>query len=415
MAGVFISYRRSTSSHLARLIFQGLRERGLDTFLDVDSAVSGDLERLLLNQIAARTHFILVLSRGSLDRCAEKGDWLLSEIREAFRLNRNIVPVIDEDFDFRRDSRGLPEPYRSALEKRSGLTYSHTYHNSSIERLVSRFLSEPIPDILLIPTPAHEKPFVEQIIDRSGQTSIVPRGPLHDLLPAPFDLVNIPIGPVSIYGARMRLAAFQMAKYPITNAQFEVFIRAGGYRQHRWWTEAGWRQRESAGWMAPRCWRDSFWKLPDHPVVGVSWYEAVAFCLWLGAITGECIMLPTESQWQRAARGDDDRLYPWGTIWDRQNCNNSVAPNNSTQSTPVTAYAGRGDSSFGVSDMAGNTWEWCRTGHKTGTRRVSGVEVRVLRGGSWGMLEPDFYRVTARDWAAPECAETFRGFRIAAY
>ena len=68
----------------------------------------------------------------------------------------------------------------------------------------------------------------------------------------------------------------------------------------------------TASWSEPRFWNDSQWNGAQHPVVGVSWYEAVAFCLWLSDVTGERIMLPTEDQWQYAAQGDDGRTYPWG-------------------------------------------------------------------------------------------------------
>src|SRR5690348_6677526 len=110
MSGIFISYRRSTSKHLARSIFQALQQRGHDVFLDVNSIDSGAFDGIILNQIAARPHFLLVLSTGALERCANEGDWLRKEIEEAFRLNRNIVPIFDEGFDMSREKDYLPEP-----------------------------------------------------------------------------------------------------------------------------------------------------------------------------------------------------------------------------------------------------------------------------------------------------------------
>ncbi len=248
-----------------------------------------------------------------------------------------------------------------------------------------------------------------------GEVVSAVRSRLYHVLPQPFELQAVPSGPVTVYGAVEMLAAFQIAKYPLTNAQFGLFMRAGGYNEHKWWTAAGWRQREKEGWTEPRHWHDERWNKPNYPVVGVSWYEAVAYCLWLGAASGERVMLPTAPQWQRAAQGDDGRVFPWGNSWNGNRCTHSVEPYHSVTTTPVTFYGALGDSPFGVSDMAGNIWEWCRTAHKSGSNRVSGVEVRVLRGGSWGMLEPDFFRVTAHDWAGPERAETFRGFRVAVY
>jgi hypothetical protein len=88
---IFISYRRSVSKHLARLIFQELRARGHDVFLDVSTIDSGAFDRIILNQIAARPHFLLILSPGALERCANEDDWLRREIEEAFCPNLSAV------------------------------------------------------------------------------------------------------------------------------------------------------------------------------------------------------------------------------------------------------------------------------------------------------------------------------------
>ncbi|MBZ0275303.1 MAG: formylglycine-generating enzyme family protein, partial [Anaerolineae bacterium] len=156
----------------------------------------------------------------------------------------------------------------------------------------------------------------------------------------------------------------------------------------------------------------------NHPVVGVSWYEAVAFCLWLSKVSGERIMLPTEPQWQRAAQvlpdGRNIRyIYPWGNEWNGSKCNNNVAPFNSKSTTPVLQYAGQGDSPCGVTDMAGNVWEWCRTEYYSGMDDLNGTNARVLRGGSWLNPDPDFFRTLNRSWFFPNDGGSFRGFRLA--
>src|SRR5688572_23587970 len=142
-----------------------------------------------------------------------------------------------------------------------------------------------------------------------------------DLLPRPFAWMPILAGEVEVISIITKerpranyipegtsqvfhVDAFEMAKYPLTNAQFAVFIAAGGYRQRRWWTDEGWQFKEQREWTAPLFWRDARWNKPDYPVVGVSWYEAVAYCRWLSAITREKITLPSEQQWQHAAQGD---------------------------------------------------------------------------------------------------------------
>jgi len=225
-----------------------------------------------------------------------------------------------------------------------------------------------------------------------------------ELMPAPFSWIEIP------------KKGYSIAKYPVTNAQFAKFLEAGGYRERKWWTDAGWKQREKSGWTEPRYWNDSKWNGADQPMVGVSWFEAVAFCLWLSDVTGEKIMLPTEDQWQYAAQGDDGRTYPWGNDWDCKRCNNSVKPCDSNVTTPVTQYEGKnkGDSFFGAVDMAGNVWEWCLTDYDNKTNDVnSSAENRVLRGGSWGYFNSVGFRCDYRSWLTPFYRNLSRGFRLA--
>ncbi len=112
--------------------------------------------------------------------------------------------------------------------------------------------------------------------------------------------------------------AYAIGKYPVTVGQYGRFVEDGGYTE-KWrncWTNAGWRQREKEKWTAPRYWDDPQWTVPNHPVVGVSWYEAVAYCNWLKATTGRSFRLPDEAMWEKAARGTDGRIYPWGNKWD---------------------------------------------------------------------------------------------------
>jgi formylglycine-generating enzyme required for sulfatase activity len=221
------------------------------------------------------------------------------------------------------------------------------------------------------------------------------------LLPAPFDWIEIPG------------KGYSIAKYPITNAQFAKFIETGGYQNQQWWTKAGWARREKDKWTKPRYWTSSKWNGVEQPVVGVSWVESVAFCLWLSDVTGEKIMLPTEAQWQYAAQGTDGREYPWGKQWDASRCNNNVDSKGIGKTSPVRQYEGKGDSPFGVVDMAGNVWEWCLTDYENKTNDVnSDATLRVLRGGSWVNYGTDRFRCDYRDWYVPHGRDDFIGFRI---
>jgi formylglycine-generating enzyme required for sulfatase activity len=236
----------------------------------------------------------------------------------------------------------------------------------------------------------------------------------HLRMPAPFDWIEIPN------------KGYSIAKYPITNAQFAKFIEAGGYKEPKWWTPDGWTKCQEGwhfangwkpsgkAWTQPRYWDDSQWIGPEHPVVGVSWYEAIAFCLWLSDVSGEKIMLPTESQWQYAAQGDNKREFPWGNEWDPNRCNNNVDQKGIGRTTPVRQYEGKGDSPFGVVDMVGNVWEWCLTDYAAEANDMnSNVTYRVLRGGSWSNYLTSMFHCAARGRNNPYGRSEFRGFRIA--
>jgi formylglycine-generating enzyme required for sulfatase activity len=245
-----------------------------------------------------------------------------------------------------------------------------------------------------------------------------------NLLPPPFEWVEIPTGRVTLITEQgwaknyipegkskvFDVPAFMIAKYPLTNAQYAKFIEAGGYREPRWWTKAGWQQREKGGWTEPRWWQDDQWNGADFPVVGVSWYEAIAFCRWLSEVSGENVLLPTEQQWQRAAQGDDNRAYPWGNEAPNErlcNWNQNIG-----QTTPVTQYPD-GASPYGVMDMSGNVWEWCLTANNTGGTALDGTDVRVLRGGSWWNDNSYNLRAACRNRSAPDNRGSNVGFRCA--
>lgn len=238
-----------------------------------------------------------------------------------------------------------------------------------------------------------------------------------EVLPAPFGWCTIPAGEVAleeggyIHSSNkiQTIPAFHIAKYPITNAQFALFVEADGYNQEKWWTKDGWRQRRNDNWMRPRFWHDPKWNQENHPIVGISWYEAVAFCQWLSEQIGGEITLPTDHQWQRAAQGDDGRTYPWGELFDTYRCNTSKDTISST--TAVTAYEGTGDSPYGVVDMAGNVWECCLTEFESGRNDTDGSAWRILRGGSWNNTRRDA-RTTSRFSIDPKDWFNDIGFRI---
>jgi formylglycine-generating enzyme required for sulfatase activity len=239
---------------------------------------------------------------------------------------------------------------------------------------------------------------------------------------------------------KVYLGGYEIARYPTTNGMFARFIEEDGYADERWWTEAiqagYWKDGQVKEWTGdwyhrPRYWDDAKWNNPSQPVVGVNWYEAVAYCRWLTATAddGHTYRLPTEAEWERAARGSTSPLpltaggirggatYPWGDDWRDDHCNSEETGLGVT--TPVGIFP-QGAAAGGIQDMAGNVYEWCRdwygedyyaraedernpTGPDQGNRRV-------LRGGSW-FNDQSMCRCGFRSWVGPWLWDASRGFR----
>ncbi|MCP4544663.1 MAG: SUMF1/EgtB/PvdO family nonheme iron enzyme [Chloroflexi bacterium] len=181
------------------------------------------------------------------------------------------------------------------------------------------------------------------------------------------------------------LPGYWIGRYPVTNQQFGAFIAGGGYQTRVYWTEAGWQWKKDRA--QPGYWDNKKYNGPQQPVVGVSWYEAAAYCRWLDEKTGLEVRLPSEAEWEKAARGTDGRIYPWGNKFDKTKCNMGESGVGTT--TPVGTYSPRGDSPYGCADMVGNVWEWCATKWEgnyinyKGDGDAEGTAPRVVRGGAF--------------------------------
>jgi formylglycine-generating enzyme required for sulfatase activity len=164
-------------------------------------------------------------------------------------------------------------------------------------------------------------------------------------------------------GDRVTVEAFQIGRYPVTVGEYRRFVEQDGYSEQQWWESGGFGR-----WTAPEDWEEQLLH-PTRPVVYVSWYEAMAYAAWEGC------RLPTEQEWELAARGTEGRQYPWGEDDpdpSRLNCRESGIG----YPTPVGVYP-LGSTPGGICDMAGNVWEWCDSLYE------EGEEHRVLRGGSF--------------------------------
>lgn len=234
------------------------------------------------------------------------------------------------------------------------------------------------------------------------------------------------------------LDEFCIGQYELTVAQFRAFVEAKGYQttaeRKGWayaWTGQRWETVEGATWQHPRGPGSDAIGLDDHPVTQVSWVDAYAFCDWASKTTGLQVHLPSEAQWEKAARGGDARLYPWGEeelAGDRLNYadrNSSVrwadeqVDDGYAYTAPVGSYPA-GASPYGAKDMAGNVWEWVADRYGKGYYGWSPRENptgpwlgfgRVVRGGGW----PGYawmMRTTNRTSYPPAQRSSSLGFRV---
>jgi formylglycine-generating enzyme required for sulfatase activity/predicted MPP superfamily phosphohydrolase/energy-coupling factor transporter ATP-binding protein EcfA2 len=214
------------------------------------------------------------------------------------------------------------------------------------------------------------------------------------------------------------LDEFMIGKYPVTNMEFTAFIEDGGYNNQDLWTSEGWHWLKDKKIVEPDNWHDRKWNGPNFPVVGVSWYEAAAYAEWLSQKTGEIYILPTEAQWEKAARGTKGLIYPWGSEFDKNLCNSLEG--GLYRTSPVGIFL-EGESPYGCLDMAGNVWEWCRDWYEKDYYRKCPVKnpegpntgsLRVLRGGSWGNYAWNC-RAAYRGCILPAGRGASIGFRLA--
>jgi formylglycine-generating enzyme required for sulfatase activity len=276
------------------------------------------------------------------------------------------------------------------------------------------------------------------------------------------------------------LQPFQLGQFPVTNAEYALFLKAGGYEDERWWDTGAaqaWRRGESTAEGAKQQWRENrqtlqtqfddirdwhrqgritskqaddweqiarmsdgefealldewyppgrqtqpaFWNdeafnNPAQPVVGISWFEARAYCAWLSAQTGQPFRLPTEAEREAAARGRVGRRYAYGDAFDAKLCN--TFETHIRRTTPVGVFPG-GETPEGLVDMTGNSWDWTGSLRQPyphvaadGREDPAGDARRGVRGGAW-LYHQTGARAASRAFHAPGYRDNLIGFRLA--
>jgi formylglycine-generating enzyme required for sulfatase activity len=203
--------------------------------------------------------------------------------------------------------------------------------------------------------------------------------------------------------------SFWLDQYEVTNAAYQQFIDAGGYSHQEWWSDAGWRWKQGNGISLPKV---TTTLGNNYPRGGVSWYEAEAYARWRGGC------LPTEAQWEYAAGGKENRIYPWGDTFNNSFANTGA--NTLHKLAEVTAFIG-GISWVGAYNLSGNIAEWANDFYSSSYAEYKDKKTddplgptgnkHVLRGGSW-KDEPSHVRVVYRSSDSPEVREDEYGLRI---
>lgn len=229
---------------------------------------------------------------------------------------------------------------------------------------------------------------------------------------------------------KVYLGEYSIGKYPVTNEEFVAFVEGTGYITTAEKEGTGvvftpkFNQLEGADWRHPFGPDSKIKKKTDHPVVQVSWYDAIEYCKWLSQKAGKKYRLPTEAEWEKAARGTVGRIFPWGNNWDPTICNVEYRIKDTTS---VGKFSPASDSPYGCADMCGNVFEWTSTttgsfepwfprfkypyNAEDGREDPDLKTRRVGRGGSYSRGEV-FCRTAFRFADPPDDRYSAQGFRV---
>lgn len=387
---IFISYAKD-DREAAFEIYKLLKNEGFSPWIDTEDLVPGQNWELEIEKAVSNCKiFIACLSTHSVT----KRGYVQSELKMADEVRKMIPEGVVFQIPVRLDDCEVP----SMLTDLHWLDYFDEGGKTKLVQAIIQYLTSETPEITTISLTLPE-------------------------------LIRIPAGefimgsdPGKDKGARSNeqpqhtvyMSEYYISKYPVTNVEYQAYILDLDQRH------TSPREIEK---LLPRDWDDTWYPkgLRDHPVVNITWSNANAYCKWLIARTGSPYRLPTEAEWEKAARGKDGRIYPWGNRWYSSRCNNQGSGINGT--TPVDQYSPKGDSPYRVADMVGNVSEWCldrfdmneykrRGGHEAiDPHNMTKGTNKVLRGGSF-TDDRDLTRCAFRGRSRPGYWGWFYGFRV---
>ena len=412
---IFISYRRDGGCDIARPIKLELEKHGYSVFLDFDELKDGSFNQKIKDAIASAPIFIVILSSHALDRCVNEDDWVRQEIEYAISLRRHIIPI-NPDLTFEGFPENLPQHIKDGLGCHQysdillGQLFEDSIRKMVRERIVpyiqaprkqrSRMIGYGIASLatLFLAVVLILKECKSQITDVSDLTHFVVNG-------TDFDMVYVEGGSF-IMGSDSLVERVDMDELPAHRVSVGNFY-IGKYEitQKQWMAIMGYNPSHNQG-------------EGNLPVENINFYDAYGFVRTLNDLTGLVFDLPTEAEWEYAARGGN---LSKGYMFSGSNNLDDVAwyKNNSGGKTKVVGKKKANE--LGISDMSGNVWEWCKdyydsTYYRTMTDFVNpqGAKLssyKTIRGSSV-QIESYWCRIPNRDGQNPGAKDTDYGLRI---
>jgi formylglycine-generating enzyme required for sulfatase activity len=413
---VFVSHSHTDNEYCRAFVaalHQGLGDDKDAVWYDEHNLGWGKLQQEIDRELLKRQHFIAILSPAAV-----ASDWVKTEIYAAQDLLRKgkmrtfqlVIAVPCDVMDMSPTLGGYKR-----VEQTGGLPFPPPEAARRALAVIRGMHGDDLPPLGPAPAPANSTP-------------------AHHLTPMPLynlgfrgysiggvELIVPPVCPIPagvfIMGSDKRcdkqaidnetsqfpveVDGFAIGQHSVTVAEYSCAVRANAVREPP--------KRGSVVWAAQQ-------QRSDHPVVCVSWDDALKYVRWLAKVTGQPWRLPSEAEWEKAARGADGRIYPWGNTFDTTRCNTRESGIGTT--TPVGRYP-NGESPYHVQDMTGNVWDWTISlfeGYpyrkNDGRENLDSTENRVLRGGSWVGASQNT-RATFRSVGGLGGFSTREGFRLA--